>query len=269
MKTSLYDLNAKEIGKLDLPLCFSSKDREDLVAKVLESKKKQQPYAPSLIAGNQSSASGLIIHRRHVWKSQYGRGMSRVPRKALSIKGSQFNWVAAIVPNARKGRRAHPPKVASRLNELKLNKKELKLALMSAIASTANINKILKKYSTLEKSSLKQVPFVVDFKDENIKVKQLIFLVKSLYGEEILNVALKKKSIRSGRGKMRDRKYKSNAGLLFVVDKSEKLKTNRFDVCFVQNLSVNKLAKGGQGRLVIYSKKAIEELDKKFSEVKK
>ena len=59
---------------------------------------------------------------------------------------------------------------------------------------------------------------------------------------------------------MRGRKYKTNAGLLIVVGKDEKLKANAFDVANVKNLSVNDLAKGGVGRLTVYTENAIKDL---------
>ena len=124
MKTKLLDINGKEKGSIDLPKSFSKEIIEDIVAKILEIKKTGQPYAPSPVAGKQHSASGILIHRRHVWKSQYGRGMSRIPRKVMSRRGSQFNWVGAQVPSAVGGKRAHPPKVISRINTKKINKKD-------------------------------------------------------------------------------------------------------------------------------------------------
>ena len=61
-------------------------------------------------------------------------------------------------------------------------------------------------------------------------------------------------------GKMRGRKYKSNAGVLVVVGKKEKIKTNAFETKNVGELSVVDLAKGGAGRLTIYTENAINEL---------
>ena len=88
MKAKLLDTSGKEKASIDLPKCFSRKIREDVVAKVLEAKKSEQPFSPSPVAGKQHSASGIIIHRRHVWKSGYGRGMSRIPRKIMmKMKG--------------------------------------------------------------------------------------------------------------------------------------------------------------------------------------
>ena len=261
MKIKTYKIDGSTGKEITLPKCFSSQIREDIVSKVLEAKKTQQPYAPSPVAGNQASASGKLIHRRHVWKSQYGRGMSRIPRKAMTNKGSQFNWVGATVPSAVGGRRAHPPKVASMINTLKINKKELKIALCSALTATTKLGIVEKKYSSLGKDKIKQLPLVLESKE--IKVKGLMKGLKKILGDS-LNIAVKTKAIRSGKGKMRGRKYKSNAGLLIVVGKEEKVKTKRFEIVHADKLSIVDLAKGGQGRLTLYTEKAINELGEKL-----
>ena len=80
-----------------MPNFFSAKIRDDIVSKILEAKKNKQPYAPSPVAGKQHAARGKVVHRRHVWRSGYGKGISRVPRKIMSRRGEQFNWVAAEV----------------------------------------------------------------------------------------------------------------------------------------------------------------------------
>jgi len=264
MKANLLSIDGKEKGKIDLPKIFSGEIREDIVAKVLEIKKKKQPYSPSPVGGKQHSASGKIVHRRHVWKSQYGRGMSRIPRMALSRKGSQFNWVGAEVPSTRGGRRAHPPKVLSMINTLKVNKKEMKIALASAISATADKKTIIKKYARLKNKEIQELPLVVESKFVSLKTKELISSLKKILTKDLFEVALKKKKIRSGKGKLRGRKYKNNAGLLIVVSKNEKLKIKGFDVAKIENLSVVDLAKGGPGRLTIYTEQAIKQLGEKF-----
>lgn len=65
-KANVLDIEGKKIKEINLPDCFSGKIREDIVSMVLEAKKNKQPYSPSLVAGNQYSASGKIKHRRHV-----------------------------------------------------------------------------------------------------------------------------------------------------------------------------------------------------------
>lgn len=262
MKTEIYTINGNTSGNIDLPKCFSASIREDLISKVIEAKVRKQPYAPNPVAGSQHSASGLINHRRHVWKSQYGRGISRVPRKILSIKGSQFNWVAASTPNARGGRRAHPPKVISMINKNKVNKKEMNLALISAISASANKEEVVKKYETIDR--IEKLPIVVESKISTLKAKEFLNSLKKILGEKLSKVAFKEKSIRAGKGKMRGRKYKSNAGMLLVISKEEKIKTKKVEIVSIDKLGVYDLCRGGQGRLTLYTEKAIKQLGEKI-----
>jgi len=82
--------------------------------------------------------------------------------------------------------------------------------------------------------------------------------LKKILGEDLFEIAQKSKNVRAGKGKMRGRKYKKSAGILIVIGENEKLKTKSFDVVNVKTLGVNDLAKGGLGRLVIYSEEAIK-----------
>jgi len=268
MKTQVLSLEGKKIKEIDLPKCFSSKIRNDVVSKVLEAKKTTQPYGASPMAGKKHAAGGKVVHRRKVWRSGYGRGQSRVPRKIFSQRGSNFNWEASDVPSTKGGRRAHPPKSISMINTLKINKKELSLALLSVISSTANKKEIIKKYKTVEEAELKNIPFVVDSKISSLKTKKLIESLNKILGESLFELAIKKKSVRSGKGKLRGRKYKSNAGAILVLGKDEKVITNIIDVQNAKDLGINDLAKGGAGRLVIYTEKAIRDLKEKFEGVK-
>jgi len=264
MKSKILDINGKEKGSIELPKCFSAFVREDIVAKVLEAKKMKQPYSPSPVAGKQHSASGNIQHTRSVWKTMQGKGISRVPRKIMSRRGSQFNWVGAEIPNAKGGRRAHPPKIESMINTKKINKKELEVALISALSATANEKMVSKKYERLNDKKIAGLPFVVEPKLLSLKVKELVLSLEKVLGKDLFEVALKKKKVRSGIGKLRGRKYKKNAGLLLVIGEKEKLKTNVIDVKMVKNLNVTDLANGGVGRLTVYTEQAVKELGEKL-----
>ena len=70
--------------------------------------------------------------------------------------------------------------------------------------------------------------------------------------------------MRSGKGKLRGRKYKTNAGALLVLGQGEKIKTNLIEVKNADNLNVNDLARGGVGRIVIYTEEAIKNIDERF-----
>ncbi|MBI5803208.1 50S ribosomal protein L4 [Candidatus Pacearchaeota archaeon] len=265
MKSDVFSVEGKKLKEIELPNFFSEKIREDLIAKVLESKKIIQPYAPMQYAGMLYSASGKIRHKRHAWKISYGRGMSRVPRKIMSRRGSQFQWVGATTPHTRGGRRAHPPKLLHILKRKKMNKKEINLALVSALSATANEKEVRKKYSRLRDIEIKNLPFIVESRILSLKTKELIEVLKKILGEKVFDVGIRNKDVRTGKGKIRGRKYKENAGLLIVTGKNEKMKTKMFDVANTNNLGVLDLAEGGQGRITIYTEQAINELKERFN----
>jgi large subunit ribosomal protein L4e len=264
MKTKIFDINGKEKSSIELPNFFSEKIREDILSKVLETKKTKQPYAPSLVGGKQHSASGIAKHTRNVWKTQYGKGLARVSRKIMSRRGTQFNWVGAETAQTRGGRRAHPPRVISMINSKKINKRELEIALISALSATANEKKVSEKYSRLEGKKIENLPFIVEEKFLKLKTKELLSSLKKILGD-LYEVAIRKKKIRSGKGKSRGRKYKSNAGILLVTGNREKFSTNAFEVKDAKNVSVMDLAKGGAGRLTVYTEQAISDLAKRVT----
>lgn len=264
MKAHVLDIDGKKGKEITLPSAFSNVVREDIVAKVIEAKKTRQPYAPSPVGGKQHSASGKIQHVRHVWKTMQGKGISRVPRKIMSRRGSQFNWTGAEIPNAVGGRRAHPPKIISMINTNRINKKEMTLALKSALGATANEKFISKRYETLKDEKVSGLPLVVEGKITHLKTKTLISSLKNILGKVLFEVSLKKKSVRSGKGKLRGRKYKRNLGLLLVIGNKEKLNTNIIDVKKVRELNVTDLANGGVGRLTMYTEEAIKEIGERI-----
>ncbi len=263
MKSKIFDIKGKKTKEIALPSIFFQPIREDIVARILESKKTKQPYAPSLVAGKQHSASGKVIHRRHVWRSGYGRGSSRIPRKILLRRGSQSNWVGAEVASTRGGRRAHPPKTISMINTNKINKKEMKIALASALSATVDKKFVASKYEKLTEKDIGHLPLIVESKIVSLKTKDFIFSLKEILGKKFFGIASKKKKIRKGKGKLRGRKYKSNAGLLIVTGHKEELKTKIVETKKVNNLSIIDLANGGLGRLTLYTENAIKELGDK------
>jgi large subunit ribosomal protein L4e len=182
----------------------------------------------------------------------------------MSRRGSQFNWVAAEVANARGGRRAHPPKIISMINVKRINKKEMALALASALSATANEKIVASKYSRLEGKKISGLPIVVESKIISLKTKDLIESLKKILGETLFEVSLKQRSVRAGKGKLRGRKYKKNAGLLLVTGDKEKIKTNIIDVKNAKSLNVTDLANGGAGRLTIYTESAIKNLGERL-----
>lgn len=260
MKAQLYSSKGEKKSQVDLPKNFSVQIRTDIVKKYFEADKFIQPYGPFQFAGLRQSASGTISHQRHDWKGHYGRGISRAPRKTMWRRGTQFFWVGANVPGARGGRQAHPPKGIGA--EKKINKKEIKLAFDSAFAATANKELVVKRYSSLDK--IEHVPFVVE--SLPTKTKEFKQLIKTIFGENA-NLAFKNREIRAGKGSMRGRRYKSNAGVLILVGKDEKIKLSGFDIKPITEVAIADL--WPLGRLTIYTHKALESLNKEDKEKSK
>ncbi|MEK6847878.1 MAG: 50S ribosomal protein L4 [Nanoarchaeota archaeon] len=264
MKAEILGIDGKKAKEIELPRFFSYPIRKDIIFKFLEARKTRQPYSPSPVAGKQHAASGKIVHRRHVWRSGYGRGMSRIPRKIMTRRGSQFNWVGAEVSSTRGGRRAHPPKVIAMINTNKINKKETKIAFISALSATADKKQVSSRYDRIEEKDLGKLPILVESKITKLKVKELLESMKKILGEKVFEISLKKKEVRSGKGKLRGRKYKSNLGILIVLGKNEKMKTKALSVKNTENLGIYDLAEGGPGRITIYTEQAIKDLEEKL-----
>ena len=263
MKATVFDIYGRKAKEMILPSFFSENVREDLIFKVLESKKKAQPYGPSVVAGKQHSASGIIRRKRHAWKVSYGYGISRVPRKIISQRGTRFNWIGAEVSGTRGGRRAHPPKTWTNQYK-KINKKEEQIALISALSATAHGEYIKKKYLTLKEKKI-EAPFIIDDSVTKIKTKQFLENLKKIFND-LYDAAIPKKTIRAGKGKMRGRKYKKSAGVLVVIGKNEKLNINGIDVKQADKVSIIDLAKGGPGRLTLYTENAIKQLEERVKQ---
>lgn len=249
MKAKLVSLNSEKAIESNI---FSFPIREDITQKCYEIEKEYQPFGPIKLAG-MSAAAGKIRHLRKVWKTGYGHGISRVPRRIFWRRGTQFYWKGAIVTGTVGGRRAHPPRTEHFMKELKINKKEAKMALFSAISATASEKYIQKRYTSLGKISF-NVPFIIDDKILGLKVKEF----SKFLNEKIGNIIMKEKTKRAGRGK--DEKYKRSAGLLLVISDKEKYAISGMDVKQVSKLQVSDLYP--LGRLTVYTEQAVKELEK-------
>ncbi|MBI2630164.1 50S ribosomal protein L4 [Candidatus Pacearchaeota archaeon] len=255
MKTKVIDIEGKQGKEIELPECFSESIREDIAQKYFETEKVIQPYAPYIYAGKQKSASGIVAHGRRLWKTAYGHGISRVPRKILWRRGKQFYWVGATIASAKGGRRAHPPRIVHFLNYKKVNRKEAEKAMASGISATASQEYVQKRYPDM-KISLK-FPIVVESKIIDAKAKNFISSLKKILGENY-DSAIPVKRKNAGRGKMRGRKYRNSAGLLIVIGKNENMKFSRLDIKKTNELKIRDLFP--LGRLAIYTESAIKDL---------
>lgn len=261
MKTNIFNLEGKAVGEIELPKVFSEAIREDLIRRAVLAahSKKRQPYGTDPMAGKRSSAH-YHGYRRHRYRMMNVE-MARMPR--LHGKTVPFlNYTARFVPQATKGREAHPPKV-EKIWEQKINDKERKKAIQSAIAATAVKEIVAKRGHKIENLNL---PIVVEDSLQKIKkTKELVLFLEKIGLSKELERS-KRKKIRAGKGKMRGRKYKKKIGPLFVVMKDDGIgnavkNIPGSHIVRVENLSAEYLAPGSMpGRLTIFTKSAIEKL---------
>lgn len=263
MKLIILDSSNNKVGEIKLPQQFEEEYRPDLIQRAVLAiqSHKRQAYAASENAGKRASAK--LSRRRRDYRGSYGIGISRVPRKIMTRRGTRMNWVGAFAPGTVGGRRAHPPK-SEKIWWKKINKREKAKAIRSAIAATI-MKDVVSERGHLIPSTY---PFILDDKFELIsKTKEVIEMFKKIGMENELERVMEKK-IRAGKGKSRGRKYKKKKGPLIVVSKLDKLSMAAanipgIEVVDVKSLNAELLAPGAKaGRLVLWTAAAINLLEK-------
>ena len=265
MKLLILNILKEEIGKQELPIQFEEEVRPDLIKRAVISIQgnARQAYGADPMAGKRASAK--LSRRRHDYKTAYGIGISRVPRKIMSRRGSRMNWVGAFAPGTVGGRKAHPPKAGKDWTK-KINKKERRKAIRSAIAATLSKELVAKNHIVPD-----NYPFIIENKFESLKkTKQVKDVLKKIGLEKELS-RVNERTIRSGKGKKRGRKYKSKTGPLIIVSKDcALLKAAKniagVNVRIIKSLNAKVLAPStNPGRLTIWTQDAVKELgDKKL-----
>ncbi len=166
------------------------------------------------------------------------------------------------------GRTTHPP-VAEKKIEKKIPRKEMRLALRSAVAATASKDRVsLRGHMT---DDVPDFPLVIVDEIQDLKKTQDVekaFIQLGVW-PDVYRVKESRK-VRAGKGKRRGRKMKQAVGPLLVITKNGGIvKATRnipgVDIVTVDNLNVELLAPGTHpGRLTVWASSAIEKLDKLF-----
>lgn len=244
MIAKVIDLSGSQVGQLDLPPVFEEEYRPDLIKKaVLASQANRlQPYGPHFYAGMNTSARS--------WGP--GHGVSRVPRL---INGRK----AAGIPMAMGGRASHPPVPQKVLSE-KINEKERKKAIRSAIAATTNLSLVKARGHKFTG----ELPFVVQAEFEGISKTSDVrkFLISAGLWSDVER-AKDGLKVRAGKGKLRGRRFRRPKSLLIVVSKDQGIgKAVRnlpgVDFITVNGLNAEMLAPGTHaGRLVLWTEPSI------------
>lgn len=256
---SIYSLRSEKIGEMELPPQFQEEYREDLIKRSIMAilSHSRIPKGTDILAGKRKVIS--LTKRRRSYKTTYGYGISRTPRKIMWRRGGRFYWVGAFAPQTVGGREAHPPKVEKKIYE-RINKKERRKATRSALAATLIKDLLKLRHKHLDK--VKEIPLIIDDVESIAKTKEFVEVMEK-FGvlDEVLRG--KEKKVRAGKGKLRGRKYKRKVPPLIVVSEKcnlMKAARNLVDVVLVKDLNPLVLCPGGIPRLTIWSKKAMEKL---------
>jgi large subunit ribosomal protein L4e len=265
MDIDVYSIKGMKKGKTSLPSIFDTDYRPDVIERAVLSLRssRYQPKGTFPMAGLQTTAE--YVGRRRKYRAMINKGMSHLPRVKRPKGGI---GEVRIVPHAKGGRRAHPPKVEKTLKE-KINKKEKKLAIRSAIAATIVPKLVEERGHKID--GVKSIPLIVEDSFETLKkTKEVLETFKSLGLGVDVERAKERKRVRAGRGKTRGRKYKRAKSPLIVVSKDDGVvKAARniegVDVVVADNLNVELLAPGGKaGRLTIWTLGSLEKVNKHY-----
>jgi len=256
-KATALTLTGSKDEEIELPLVFSTPFRRELIHKAwtnLNSHKFQRQ-------GRHPTAGMDVVADSN--SPPTGQGISRIARMRGGGGGRQGQ--AGEVASTRGGRQAHPPNV-NKVIFKKLNKKENRLALCSAIAATASKDKVQLRGHKVD--DIESFPIIITNDIESIsktseinKVLEDLKLVKDVE-------RLQSRKPRSGQSSLRGRTKKVGKSVLFVTKDAEKItmacgSIPGVEARSVKDLSVLDLSPGSDPiRLTVYSKAAIEEIAK-------
>lgn len=259
--TKVIDVTGKPGESIELPAVFSTPLRPDIVQRawwILRSH-SLQPYGRDPMAGERTSAETS--------NPPTGRGISRIPR--VKGSGNSRTGQAGGVASTVKGRLPHPPK-SEKVIYRKINVKERKLALNTAVAFTGDASAVSWRG---HKTGKLKLPLVVSDDVEAIEKTSALesFLEAAGLGEELKRVYGGVKR-RSGTARMRGRTTRKKVGPLIVVSNDRGVgraaaSIPGVEVALVDSLSVLPLAPGGvAGRLTLWTSSAVDVLGARSKE---
>lgn len=256
-----FDNPSEKSGTAALPAVLASPLRPDLVRLVHTgiSKNKRQAYALSHRSGYQTAAES--------WGT--GRAVARIPRAPGG--GTHRSGQGTFGNMCRGGGMFNPTKVWRRWHR-HVNTTQKRHAVASALAASSLPPLVMARGHRIDDVS--ELPLVVSDGAQSIqKTKQALELLEGLgCGNELTKVS-KSKKLRSGKGKMRDRKYTMRRGpLVIYAEDSGITRALRnlpgVESCHVDRMNLLHLAPGGNfGRFIIWTEEAFKKLGPLFGSV--
>merc|ERR1712144_69876 len=248
-----------EAGKqVQLPAVFLAPIRPDIVQFVHTSmnKNKRQAYAVNKDAGMQTAAES--------WGT--GRAFARIPR--VPGGGTHRAGQGAFGNMCRGGRMFNPTKTWRKWHR-KINVNQRRYAVCSALAASALPSLVMARGHRI--SEVPECPLVLDSSIESVdKTSKAVKILKDIGAFEDVEKSKSSRQIRSGKGKMRNRRHVQRRGPLVVYAEDNGINQafrnlSGVEVCSVDRLNLLQLAPGGHlGRFVIFTEAAFEKLDAVF-----
>ncbi|MFN3909978.1 MAG: 50S ribosomal protein L4 [Candidatus Anstonellaceae archaeon] len=260
----VFSADGKKKENIVLEEFFFTQINPYLIARaaIADQTKQYQPKGNYIYAGLETSAK--YRGRKDDFGSLKNRGQAKLPREVLPKGG----WgKVKRIPSAVKGRRAHPPKVEKKIIE-KINKKEYKKALCSALSAITQLNFVLKRGHKIDQNL--SLPIILEEEKTPLKTSDAFKLFQKIGIGEDIKRAKEKTKKRTGVRKRKGGKKTPKSFLLVVSDLSSPLaKASKnlpgVDVVNAQNLKVLDLAPGTHfGRLTVFSKQALEVLKERL-----
>ncbi len=249
----ILTLDGKKKGTIDLPPIFETPLRKDIIKRAVLAQQSAgyQPSGVDPLAGKRTTAESWGV----------GHGRARVPRR----KGQGYRSAShgAFAPFTVGGRRTHPPESAKILRE-RINRKERRLAIRSAIAATADGEMVASRGHVFE---VEEFPLVVVDEIQDLQSTEEVKEAFENLGlwNDIVRVKNGRK-IRTGSARRRGRKYRRPIGPLIVITKDTGIRKAARNlpgvkIVYVSKLNAEVLAPGTHpGRLTIWTKSSIETL---------
>ncbi|KAJ2160645.1 60S ribosomal protein L4B [Coemansia sp. RSA 552] len=256
---SVYGLNGSKLdATVPLPAVFTAPIRPDVVQFVHKNiaKNRRQPYSAKQQAGEETSAES--------WGT--GRAVARIPR--VNASGTHRAGQAAFGNMTRGGRMFAPNKIWRKWH-VRTNQNQRRYATASAVAATGVTALVTGRGHRI--SEIQEVPLVVSAEVESLKkTKEAVAALKALKAYADVVKVSNTRSIRAGRGKLRNRRHRQRRGPLVVYAQDNGI-TRAFrnlpgvELVDVTRLNLLQLAPGGHlGRFVIWTQPAFEALNKVF-----
>jgi large subunit ribosomal protein L4e len=242
-----------------LPAVFSTGIRTDIVNFVHTnvSKNRRQGHAVNFHAGMKHSAES--------WGT--GRAVSRIPRVGGS--GTSRNGQGAFGNMCRKGRMFAPIRIWRKWHR-RVNLKHKRYAVATALAASAILPLVQARGHRVD--NVPELPLVVSNAVEKIeRTKEAVRFLRDVGAWDDVQKVIDTIKVRAGKGKLRNRRYRSRRGPLVVYSGANVplIKALRnipgVEVAHVSRLNLLQLAPGGHvGRFVIWTEGAFRELNNVF-----